>query len=188
MGEIAFSAVLALAAILAVLASARAGKTAHAYLMFAAALYAGLAAGDTIAALTRMPELAEAIALLVSALAPASLALAMAGRAVHGAWAMLVLLACLVFALFAAASGEALAAFAPLFASVCAMLAMAIRRRQIHAGLGALCFLAAAASFMADARMGLALFSAAGLIGVALGLNRKVAGLGKNARRLAVGR
>lgn len=188
MSEIAFSLVLALAAIVAVLTGTRAGKTARSYLTFAAALYASLAAANVIAAFASVPDLSEAVTLLVSALAPASLVLAMAGRAVKPAIAMLVLLFCFACGLLAATSGEALAAFAPLFASVCVLLVLALRHKQLYAALGALAFLAAAASFMADARVALALFSAAGLIGVSLGLNAKIASLRKPARRLAIGR
>ena len=188
MSEIAFSLVLALGTIIAALSTARASKTARAYVMFAAALYASLAMGDAIAALAHAPELAEAIALFVSALAPASLALAMAGRGANAFLAMLVLFVCLLCGLFAAMSGEALASFAPLFASVCALGVMAIHKKQFYAGIGALAFLAAAASFMADARMGVALFSAAGLIGVSLSLGGKIANPRKPAGRLAVTR
>jgi hypothetical protein len=187
MSEIAFALVLALAAVVAALIGARAGKTTRAYLTFAAALYASLAVAD--AAFARLPEEADAVALLVTALAPASLALALAGRAVNAGVATLVLFVCLLAGLFAAMTGEALAAFAPLFAGVCAMLAMALRKRLIYAGFGALAFLAAAASFMAaGAHMAFMLFSAAGLIGAALASGGQVAGKRKLARALAIGR
>jgi len=177
MGEIAFALVLGFGAIVAALIGSHARKTALAYVMFASALYASLAAADLLAALAHLPGEADAIALLVAALAPASLALAMAGNRINTALATFILCVALIAGLFAAMTGEAAAAFAPLFASVCAMLAMALRRRNIHAGLGALAFLAASASFLSDtqsARMALALFSAAGLIGVALASGAEV--------------
>jgi hypothetical protein len=188
MSEIAFSPVLAFGAAVAALTAARARKSARAYLLFASALYAGLAGGDLLAAFAHAPDEADAIALLVAALAPASLALAMAGTMLNTALATLVLLLALICGLFAAMTGEALAAFAPLFASVCAMLAMAARKKQIYAGIGALAFLAAAASFMAGgAHMALALFSAAGLIGVSLSSGAEIAAKRKRAAALAIG-
>jgi hypothetical protein len=79
----------------------------------------------------------------------------------------LVLALCVVFGIAAGLSNSALLAFAPLLASVCAMLAMALREKSLHAALGAGAFLAAAASFLAGGQTGFLLFSAAGLLGVA---------------------
>ena len=180
--DIAFAIVLALAAALAILVSARTRRAAREYLRFAAALYAALALADLVAAIEGQiwsTQLATTIALIVAALAPASLTLAIVAvfespPKPFVATPVLVI-ACL--AGFAAAlTGEAFIAIAPLVACVCVLLALAARRWRFHsaapaqAAVSAAALLAAAAAFSTGAKgqTAFALFSAVALLGAAL--------------------
>ncbi len=180
--DIAFAVVLALASALAILVSARAKRAARDYLRFAAALYAALALADLIAAAGAQiwaVQLAGTIVLIVAAIAPAALALAIAtvfeGAPKAYIATPLLLLACLA-GIFAAITGEAFIALAPLAASACAILALSARRWRFHpyapaqACVSAVAFLAAAAAFSTgdQGRTAFALFSAAALLGTSL--------------------
>ncbi|HEY1630459.1 MAG TPA: hypothetical protein VGF56_04050 [Rhizomicrobium sp.] len=170
--DIAFACVLGLAALLAVIVSRRARAAARDYLAFAAALYGALAIGDLLAITTVTSAFfADAVTLTIGALAPCALALALAGAFGRAPPGWIVAPAMLISAaagIMAAATGMTFVAFAPLFACLCAMLALAARHASLYALLTALALLAAAASFMTeDGRTAFALFSAAGLMGAA---------------------
>jgi hypothetical protein len=183
--DIAFACVLGLAALLAVLVAQRARAAARDYLVFAAALYGALAAADllTVTNVTS-PVFAVGVTLAIGALAPCALTFALAGAfaRIPSGWIVAPVLALAAAAgIFAAATGAVFVAFAPLFACLCAMLALAARyiraakTQALYAGLSVLALLAAAASFMTpDGRTAFALFSAAGLMGTALASNRRV--------------
>jgi hypothetical protein len=182
--DIAFALVLVLAALLALIVGRRARPAARDYLLFAAALYGALAVADLIAALHgQSAALADSVTLVIAALAPCALALALAagfGGAPSIFFAAPVLAIAAAAGIFAATTGMIFVAFAPLFACLCAMLAIAARQmrraklRALYAMLAALAFGAAAASFMtgAEGRTAFALFSAAGLMGAALACAR----------------
>lgn len=185
--DAAFAVVLLLASLFAILVAQRARAFARDYLRFAAALYAALACADLIALFQPQIStsfLANAVTLLVSALAPVALALAAASafaRRPHTALAILFLVLGFACGLVAALTNTALLGFVPLFAAVCVMLALAARawrtgrRPVLHAVLGALALLLGAAAYMAGSSSGrtaLALFSAAGLTGLSLALAR----------------
>jgi hypothetical protein len=172
--------VLALASMLSLLVAARARRSARDYLRFAAALYAALAFADILAAVEGeiwSAQLASTIALMVAALAPATLVLAIAckfeGPPRSLVAAPVMVLACLA-GLAAAITGEAFIALAPLAASVCAMLALCARAWRNRAGaqifVSACALLAAAAAFSSgdSGRTAFALFSAAALLGISV--------------------
>jgi Na+/phosphate symporter len=181
--DIAFACVLGLAALLAALVGSRARPVARDYLNFAAALYGALALADLAAALDpQMPAFAAAVTLVIAALAPCALMLAFAAafaRAPSPWIAAPLLAAALAAGIFAAATNAIFVAFAPLFACLCAMLALAARHarqtRALYAAVAALALLAAAASFMTgtQGRTAFALFSAAGLMGASLACVRR---------------
>jgi hypothetical protein len=186
--DIAFSCVLGLAAMLVQMTGGRARPAARAYLRLAAILYFALAVADVAAAwfaIAMTASVAQTAALLVCALAPALLALATfsAFETLPRAWiaALVLAFACMV-ALAAAMSFSPKLAFAPLFCSVCAILALAARRwRKDRRGpfiviIAALCLVAGAASSLTDGSAGrtaLALFSAASLLGFSLAFARR---------------
>jgi hypothetical protein len=180
--DIAFALVLMLASALSMLVSARARRSARDYLRFAAMSFAALACADLIAAIDGeiwSVQLAGTVALIVAALAPAMLAVAMAcvfeGAIRPIITTPLLVLACL--AGFASAlSGEAFIAMAPLVASVCAMLALAARHWRLASNapmqtcFAAVSLLAAAAAFSTgdSGRTAFALFCAVALLGAAI--------------------
>jgi len=192
--DMAFAAVLGLAGLLTVMVSAHARPAARDYLRFASALYGALAVADFVAgANPAMAAFAGAVTLVIGALAPCALALALAASLAAAPSARIAtpLLALAALAgIFAAASGAVFTAFAPLFACLCVMLALAARHWRaaraaaLHAVLAALALLAGAASFVsgAEGRTAFALFSAAGLMGVALACARPSGGAVKRAR------
>lgn len=170
--DIAFACVLALSALLAVIVARRARPASRDYLIFAAALYGALAVADLLAVTKVTPgSFADAVTLTIGALAPCALVLALAGafgRTAPGWIVAPALLASAAAGIAAAATGLVFVAFAPLFACLCAMLALAARHASLYALLTALALLAAAASFLTvDGRIAFALFSAAGLMGTA---------------------
>jgi len=184
--DAAFMAVLGLAALLSAIVMRGARPASRSYLHFAAVLYLALAAADEIAIVfAQVAGFADAVTLVVSAMAPVALALSLFASFEHPpkSWAATVfLLLALACAIGAAMTGAAVLSFAPLSASVFAMLALSLRRWRIeqrgpfHAILSALCFLIAAASGAsggAMGRTGLALFSAAGILGISLALARR---------------
>jgi len=125
------------------------------------------------------PMLPRAMALVVLALAPVAL-----GLALMAAWegppaplATVIALSIASFAGLAAAVGPAFVTFAVLFASVCALLALAARhfaenpRAAVPAIAAALSLAAGGAAFLSgkdDAMNALSSFTSAGLVGLSL--------------------
>jgi hypothetical protein len=186
--DAAFMAVLGLAALLAVIVTRGARPASRSYLQFAAVIYLALAVADEISIVlpgTATSAFADAVTFVVCALAPVALSLSLFATFEHPprSWiASLFLSLALFCAIGAAMSGIEILSFAPLAASVFMMLALAMRRWRIerlgpfHAVIAALCFLIAAASDAgggALGRTGLALFSAAGILGISLALARR---------------
>ena len=186
--DIAFSLVLMFSALFAALIARRARAFARDALRFAAALYVALACADLAAAATSemsIAFLANTVALFVSALAPVALAIALfaaQARPPHAVLSTLLLCLAAVAGLVAAMTNVSLFAFVPLFVSVCAMLAVAARvwrltsRPMLPAAAGALTLLLGASASMtggASGRTALALFSAAGLLGIALSATQR---------------
>jgi hypothetical protein len=182
----AFMAVLGLSAILAAIVARGARPSSRSYLHFAAVIYLALAVADEIAiVLPVAATLADAVTFVACALAPAALALSLFATFEHPpkSWvAALLLSLAFVCALGAAMSGIEMLSFAPLSAAVFAMLALSVRRWRLerqgpfHAVIAASCFLVAAASGAsggAMGRTGLALFSAAGILGISVALARR---------------
>ena len=184
----AFMAVLGLAALLSAIMARGMRPASRAYLQFAAVIYLALAVADEIAIVlpgAARSTFADAVTFVACALAPVALSLALFATFEHPpkSWiAMLLLLLALTCAMAAAMSGAEVLSFAPLSASVFAMLALSMRRwrlerrRPLHGIIAALCFLVAAASGASGGeagRTGLALFSAAGLLGISLALARR---------------
>lgn len=183
-----FAFVLGCSAILAAALASRARPAARDYLRFAAVLYLALALCGAIAAL--MPDaatltFADAVMLVVCALAPAAL-----GFAVFAAFeyppsaisaAIILVLACLA-GIVAAATGTPVLSLAPLAVSVLALLALCVRRWRsgkgaaAHAFLSACCLICASAAALnggAASRTALQLFSSAGVLGFSLALVRR---------------
>jgi hypothetical protein len=177
--DIAFALVLGLAALLAIMVGARARPAARDYLAFAAALYGALAVAALAAAVQSSARpFATAVTLAIAALAPCALMLALAAafeKPPRAWWSLPVLVLSAAAGIYAAATDAVFVVFAPLFACLCVMLALAARRARfakadaLHAVLSAFCLLAAASAFMTGA-----LFSSAGLMGAALASRRVV--------------
>ncbi len=128
-----------------------------AYVRFAAALYAALAAACAVE-----PHLAGSVALIVCAVAPVLLALALMRP---GSARFAPAFACIA-GLAAAATGIAVLAFAPL---LIASVAIAVaRRRSPQAVAVSLALVAGAASYLAGSLPALVAFSSVGLLGAAL--------------------
>jgi hypothetical protein len=129
----------------------------NAYVRFAGALYAALAAACAVER-----QLAESVALIVCAVAPVSLGLALlrpSGVRFAPGFACIAGLA-------AAATGIAVLAFAPL---LIASLAIAVaRRRSMQAIAVSLALIATAASYLAGSLPALMAFASVGLLGAAL--------------------
>jgi hypothetical protein len=182
--DIAFALVLGLAALLAIMVGARARPAARDYLAFAAALYGALAIADLAAAIHGSARpFATAVTLAIAALAPSALVLALAAafeRPPRAWWSLPVLVLSAAAGIYAAATDAVFVVFAPLFACLCVMLALAARRARyakadaLHAVLSAFCLLAAASAFMTGGLNAFALFSSAGLMGAALASRRVV--------------
>lgn len=205
--DAAFMAVLCLAALLSVIAMRHARPAARAYLQFAAVLYLALSIAGEAAIFVPNASIslfADTVRLVVCALGPVALSLSLFAAFEHPpkSWIAAVVLTLSCFAAIGAAiSGESALAFAPLSASVFVMLALSLRRWRLdkrgplHAIIASLCFLAAAASGAsggASTRTALALFSAAGLLGMSLALARRLRPLvaeesGKDLRFAAIG-
>jgi hypothetical protein len=183
--ETAFAGTLGLSALLSAHSASRARPAARAYGRFAAILYGVLAIPDPGGALigsSPSNALADTPAAMVSALAPAALALALYAAfesPPRTAIAACVLVSAAVTGILSVATGALSVAFAASIAAACAMLVLGLRhwRRdrnttmQALAGAGAL--LAGAAAFAtgdAEGRIALVLFSAAGLLGLSLAL------------------
>lgn len=183
-GEVAglASAVIAGFALLlsAIVAGALPGRP-RAYIRFAVALGGALVVADGVAAALGGDDLqlvAGAIRLLVAALGPAMLALAVLRR-IHGAaLPSLALAAACLAGLIAAMTGAMLYAFAPLAVAAIVLGVVAageLRRSALLMGLGAGALLAGAAAMSsgADGGIGFALFYAVGQLGIALALVRR---------------
>lgn len=172
--------VLGFAALFTAYLARFANKAARGYLHFAAALNAALAGAILLPAFILRQEfllVADGAAALVIGLAPASLALAMLARFEHKPGRLpssLALLAACLSGLAGAATGEADLVYLPFFASIVLIVATAARSlftepvtvAQVFASGAA--FAAAVASFATPGihgLEGLAVFSAAGLIG-----------------------
>lgn len=181
-----FAVVAGFAALIAAMTAAGAAPRSRMSLRFAAALAGALAAVDLAAAMGgEGARIAAAVGLLVSALVPPVLALAVQGQ--HGrppatGPSAVALTLCCLLGLAAAATGAVLFAFTPLLLSAAALLVAAgrqwagARRTAALLGLSSLCLVAAAAAFMRGAeteRTGFALFLAAGILGVTLALARR---------------
>jgi hypothetical protein len=183
--DAAFMAVLGLAAVLSIIVTRSARPASRSYLQLAAVIYLALAVADEIAIVmagVTTSAFADAVTFVACALAPVALSLSLFATFEHPpkSWiASVFLLLALACAIAAAMSGIEVLSFAPLIASVFAMLALSARRWRLeqggtlHAVIASLCFLVAAASDAsggAMGRTGLALFSAAGILGISLAL------------------
>lgn len=174
----AFAAVLFLAAIAAWLIAIGVRSRARDYLRLAAVLDAGLAVG------VGLDVAPTAIAPLTGTLATVLMAVAVYAsfrRPVRPVPASLMLATACAAAIGAAYSGEALPALAPQLAAVAVMLAIArrglmrLRAPSILLAVGGLSRFAAACALVSKdekAMVALLLFSAAGLLGVALAVAR----------------
>jgi hypothetical protein len=186
--DAAFLAVLGLAALLGVIVARGARAASRSYLQFAAVIYLALAIADEIAIVVpgvTTSAFADAVTVVACALAPVALSLSLFATFEHPpkSWiAALLLSLALVCAIAAAMSGLEILSFAPLAASVFAMLALSARRWRLqkrvpfHAIIAALSFFVAAASGASGGTMGrtgLALFSAVGILGISLALVRR---------------
>ncbi|HEY5337544.1 MAG TPA: hypothetical protein VIJ85_05025 [Rhizomicrobium sp.] len=187
-GDAAFCAVLALAALLSVLASRPARPASRSYLRLAAVLYVALSIADESAIFlpgTATASFAQSVTLVVSALAPALLALALFATFEHPpkSWvAAMLLTPALLAGIAAAIGGVDVLSLAPLAASAFVILALSVRRWRLerrgplHAIAAALCLLGGAAAGAAGGDVGrtaLALFSAASVLGLSLALARR---------------
>ncbi len=128
-----------------------------AYVRFAGALYAALAAACAVER-----HLADSVALIVCAVAPVLLALAL----VRSSGARFAPAFACVAGMAAAATGIAVLAFAPLLIAAAA-IAFA-RRRSPQALATSLALAAGAASYLAGSLPALMAFSSVGLLGAAL--------------------
>jgi hypothetical protein len=184
--QVGFAFVLAMAALMASLIVRHAVPFVRHYIQFAALLYLAFATALIVALVfpTAASESAAATGSnLVCALAPASLVVAVFASFEHrprGWIVSIVLLAACVCGLFSASTGAGAPAVTALFASVCGMLALAVRksRRDWRVAsdviIASLCLIAGAASTASQSsQIAFALFSAAGLLGIALGVSRK---------------
>jgi hypothetical protein len=183
-----FAFVLGCSAILATLLASRARAAARDYLRFAAVLYVALALCDAVAAGApgaATLTFADAVMLIVCALAPAALGLAVFAAFEHSpsvtSATIILVLSCLA-GIAAAATGTPVLSLAPLAVSVLALLALCARRWRnekraaSHAFLSACCLICASAATLnggAAARTALELFSSAALLGFALALARR---------------
>jgi hypothetical protein len=185
---LAFAIVLGCSAILAALLGSRMRPAARDYLRFAAVLYVALALCDGLAIV--MPDatiltFADAVMLVVCALAPVALGFALFAAFEHPPSpiiaAILLVLAALA-GIAAAATGTPVLALSPLAASVLTMLALCARRWRndkraaSHAFLSACCLFCGAAATLsggAAGRTALELFSSVALLGFALALVRR---------------
>lgn len=172
---------LGLSTLLAAILAGRLRPLPASYLRFAAALYAAMAA---CAASARFPvfdfaqRAAESAALLVAALGPAALAIALRmrdGDRPSTAYVTIVLLSGCLCGLAAAATGFASPSFAGLAVALAVLLRAAFSQigrdalRAMHAAVAALALGAAALALaVPDGLSAFLLFSAAGLTGAAI--------------------
>lgn len=182
--DLAFAFVLALAAIVLMLLSARANPASRNYARLAGVLYFALALTSAVSLVRTESYLAQvtnAVALMVCALGPACLTLAVYGAFVRppSPWAAgLVLVASCLCGLAAQVTDIVLLAIAPLAFAALVLIVLALRSLRERT-LPAICVLfssaaliAAAAAFLAKGEKGFVLFSAAFLLGVLLATMR----------------
>jgi hypothetical protein len=194
--ETAFAGALGLSALLSAHAALRARPAARAYARFGAFLYGIFATADAAASLigtSTSSTLADTPAAMVSALAPAALALALYAAfesPPRAAIAACVLVSAAVTGILSVATGALSVAFAASTAAACAMLVLGVRHwprdrnTTLQALAGACALFAGAAAFTtggAQGRMALVLFSAAGLLGLSLALAKPSNALVENA-------
>jgi hypothetical protein len=181
----AFAVMLGLACILAFQIAAQAREPARGFVRLASALYASLACAALIASLHRADAmLVHEVALLVFALAPTALVLALISaweRPLPAIVSAIVLLVAGAAGLLAM-TGAAFVAIAVLFVCVCAILALAARhfgkrsRATLPAIGAALCLIASVAAFLSGkdgADIALATFSSAAMLGLSLACSLK---------------
>ena len=144
---------------------------------FACVLYAALASASAVD-----PRLSDSVTLIVAAVAPVLLALAMRASdsgSISSAPATLALTLCTISGMVAAATGMAVFAFAPLTVALLAIIALNLaefsehRSQSLEAMASAIAMLAGASVFLVggDAALtGFMLLHAAGLLGIALAL------------------
>ena len=175
---IAFAVMLLAAAVAGWIIVAGLSHVARAYARFAFVLYAALAAAIVVDA-----RLADSVALIVSAVAPALLALAVANvlrRPVATVLASLVMAASCIAGMAGAATGIAALAVGPLLLSVVAMIAVTLRDWRnsrlatFQTIASAVALLAGASAFVDDGLAALCAFTAAGLLGVALSTTQRL--------------
>ncbi len=150
---------------------------ARSYVRLAAMAFAALGVASALNG-----SLASMVALIVMAIGPACLALAMLGtRTLPGSLASIILTVAAVSGIAAAAMNMMALALAPLIVSVAVMAGCAVRgwkitpSRAAQALAAALAFLAGASVYLKGdliGQMALLLFTSAGLLGVALSLAR----------------
>lgn len=174
---IAFAAMLLFAAAVNWIVVAGMATVARAYARFAFVLYAALAIAIAVDA-----RLAVFIALIVSAIAPMMLALALAGVVrgwVSTVFASVALAAASIAGMAAAFTGFAALAFVPLLFAVVAMIAVMLSAwrdgpmASIQIAASAVALLAGASAFVAGgaaSQPAFCAFTAAGLLGVATSL------------------
>ncbi|HEY8949815.1 MAG TPA: hypothetical protein VIM56_13090 [Rhizomicrobium sp.] len=183
--DVAFAMVLACSAILAALIAGRANPVSRDYLRFAAALYLAFAVCVGIA--TIWPDattlvFADAVMLVILALTPVALALALFARLEHPPStviaAILLVLACIA-GIAAAASATPVLSLAPLALGALAMVALCARHWSsekngvAHAFLSVCCLICGTAASLGGGQTALVLFSSAAVLGFALALGRR---------------
>lgn len=172
---------LAAAALIAAFVASHARPVARDYIRFSASLYASLSLAELIAIANPVPPAtlaADCVALLVTTLAPLSLALAVRSRFDRRSgplFSTTLLLAGCACGVIAATTGLASVAIAGLLVALGMMLQSAFRARRTepiaasYAAVSALALLAGAAALMSERAGNLsayALFAAAGLTGI----------------------
>ncbi len=182
--DAAFAFVLFFAALVLMLSAARAKSRARHYAQLAAALYLALALAQVVANAGSQMSLrpfAGAVALLAGAMAPPALVLTLAGTTGRFArsWLAVCLLAAgFVCAMSAVILGAAAVALVPLVLSSATIffmglsVAKAAPLEAVYVCASALALLAGAGAWLAASPGGLALFTAASLLGIAFLLLR----------------
>lgn len=159
------------------LAATDASAAVRNYVRFACVLYAALAVSAAVD-----PRLSDSVTLIVAAVAPALLAVAVRAS-VSGSISTSVAISALALSticgMIAAVTGLAVFAFAPLTTAVLAIIAMNLARfserrvQALQSMASAIAMMAGASVFMVGApaaRTGFMLLHAAGLLGIALAL------------------
>lgn len=196
---IAFALMLAAASAAACLVATEIPATARNHVRFACGLYGSLAVASAVDV-----RLADAVVLVVSPVAPASLMLAAASRfhkPVATVFASAILAVAALGGILGAMTGLASLSFAPLALAVIATIAICLDRiRERHAAavrciLASSAILAGASAFAEGGKGGMAAliaFTSAGLLGVTLSIRRLSDGIvdqqrGRDPRGAAIG-